>query len=114
MALLRTQARCRQRNLEFRRCVRGAGGDAADADANAAAATTIITTTTTGLPTANMIRTDTQVLYRVPIAGAPDRLRPVCKEIFLAHYPISLATLKRIVEKKRSGVELIVDCHKVG
>ena len=112
MALLRTQAR--HGKLQFRRCVRAAGDDAADAAANAAAAITTITTTTTGLPTANMIRTDTQVLYRVPIAGAPDRLRLVCKEIFLEHYPISLATLKRIVEKKRLGVELIVDCHKVG
>ena len=107
MALLRTRA-------QFRRCVRGAVGDAAAAAANAAAATTTITTTTTGLPTANMIRNDTQVLYRVPIAGAPDRLRLVCKEIFLEHYPISLATLKRIVAKKRLGVELIVGCYKVG
>ena len=46
------------------------------------------------------------MLYRVPVAGSVDRLRTVCKSTFLAHYPVSLATLKRIVLRKRLGEEL--------
>ena len=45
-----------------------------------------------------------KVLYRV--GPTPDRQRTVCRFIFLAHYPVSLATLKRIVQRKRLGAEL--------
>eukprot|EP00965_Chrysotila_dentata_P038085 1265877-Pleurochrysis_carterae.AAC.1 len=33
-------------------------------------------------------------------------MREVCREVFLEHYPISLATLKRRVLEKRLGPEL--------
>eukprot|EP00965_Chrysotila_dentata_P146600 4840949-Pleurochrysis_carterae.AAC.1 len=35
-----------------------------------------------------------------------DRMREICREIFLAHYPSSLASLKRRVQKKRVGKDL--------
>ena len=45
-----------------------------------------------------------KVLYRV--GPGVEQRRPVCREIFLANYPISLATLKRIVQRKRLGAAL--------
>ena len=51
-------------------------------------------------------RMHAQVLYRVPVDGSSDNKRPVCRDVFLAQYPISAATLKRIVLKKRFGAEL--------
>ena len=45
-----------------------------------------------------------KVVFR--LGPTPDRLRPVCRCIFLAQYPISLATLKRIIQRKRIGADL--------
>ena len=45
-----------------------------------------------------------KVIFRV--GPSADRQRTVCRCIFLARYPVSLATLKRIVQRKRIGVEL--------
>ena len=42
-----------------------------------------------------------RVVYRV--GPTPEQQRVVCREVFLAHYPISLATLKRLVQRKRVG-----------
>ena len=47
-----------------------------------------------------------KIVYRVgPNAG---QRRPVCREVFLAHYPVSLATLKRIEQRKRLGADMYV------
>eukprot|EP00965_Chrysotila_dentata_P141807 4687259-Pleurochrysis_carterae.AAC.1 len=44
------------------------------------------------------------VLYRV--GNAADCLRLGCREIFLEHYPVSLATLRRIVALKYTGGDM--------
>ena len=38
------------------------------------------------------------------VGPSEDRKRVVCREIFLAQYPVSLATLKRLIARKRLGV----------
>ena len=43
------------------------------------------------------------VVYR--IGPTPEQQRIVCREAFLAHYPVSTATLKRIVQRKRVGAD---------
>ena len=45
-----------------------------------------------------------KVMFRV--GPTADHQRTVCRSIFLAHYPVSLATLKRVVQRKRIGAEL--------
>lgn len=47
-----------------------------------------------------------KVVFRVGLMPGSERV--VCREIFLAHYPVSLSTLKRIVARKRLGAELYV------
>ena len=47
-----------------------------------------------------------KVVLRVGLTPGSERV--VCREIFLAHYPVSLSTLKRIVARKRLGAELYV------
>jgi len=47
-----------------------------------------------------------KVVYRVGFR--PEAMRLVCREIFLAHYPVSLSTLKRIVARSRIGADLYV------
>ena len=45
-----------------------------------------------------------RVLYRVEVR--PGHWREVCRSVFLAHYPVSNSTLKRIVARKRAGESL--------
>ena len=45
-----------------------------------------------------------QICFRVEIA--PQRWREVCRSVFLSHYPVSPATLKRVIARKRLGSEL--------
>eukprot|EP00965_Chrysotila_dentata_P243386 6205385-Pleurochrysis_carterae.AAC.1 len=45
-----------------------------------------------------------RVVYRV--GTSVDRMREVCREVFLANYPVGLATLKRRVKEKRLGKDL--------
>jgi len=56
--------------------------------------------------------TDVHNAWRVPcprplyrVGPSPDKMRVVCRQTFLANYPISLATLKRLVLNKRVGLE---------
>lgn len=44
-----------------------------------------------------------KVVYKV--GPTPEQQRVVCQEIFLAHYPVSRATLKRLVQRKRVGAD---------